>query len=202
MAQVSPARGEVWWYERPDQKPRPVLILTRSEAIQHGHGRFALDSRIAVIDLAEHAVHVMNLEQGRDDRAEGLGCQSRALAVGRERDPDLGGRRLIRQDVDSAIADELAARQIERGDLHPPPACRPPRRPAQPAAPPRRSSNTRLPRLVPGDIRVRSVRDEDAQVLRRQRPQPQALIGGDLHHTEVGGSAASSGDVLNPLTSG
>ncbi len=26
-------RGEVWWYERPDDKRRPVLILTRSEAI-------------------------------------------------------------------------------------------------------------------------------------------------------------------------
>lgn len=28
-------RGEVWWYERPDEKRRPVLILTRSEAIEH-----------------------------------------------------------------------------------------------------------------------------------------------------------------------
>lgn len=26
-------RGEVWWAERPDQKRRPVLILTRTEAI-------------------------------------------------------------------------------------------------------------------------------------------------------------------------
>jgi mRNA interferase MazF len=26
-------RGEVWWYEPPEEKPRPVLILTRDEAI-------------------------------------------------------------------------------------------------------------------------------------------------------------------------
>jgi len=25
-------RGEVWWYEREDDKPRPVLLLTRNEA--------------------------------------------------------------------------------------------------------------------------------------------------------------------------
>jgi mRNA interferase MazF len=26
-------RGEVWWYEPPEEKPRPVLILTRDEVI-------------------------------------------------------------------------------------------------------------------------------------------------------------------------
>jgi mRNA interferase MazF len=26
-------RGEVWWYEAPDEKRRPYLILTRNEAI-------------------------------------------------------------------------------------------------------------------------------------------------------------------------
>jgi len=30
---VTGARGEVWLYERPQRKPRPVLILVRSEAI-------------------------------------------------------------------------------------------------------------------------------------------------------------------------
>lgn len=25
-------RGEVWWYEHPDDKPRPALILSRNEA--------------------------------------------------------------------------------------------------------------------------------------------------------------------------
>lgn len=27
-------RGEIWWHEPPDEKPRPVLILTRDEAIR------------------------------------------------------------------------------------------------------------------------------------------------------------------------
>ncbi len=26
-------RGEVWWYEPPDAKPRPLLVLTRDEVI-------------------------------------------------------------------------------------------------------------------------------------------------------------------------
>jgi mRNA interferase MazF len=26
-------RGEVWWHESPDSKRRPVLILTRDEAV-------------------------------------------------------------------------------------------------------------------------------------------------------------------------
>jgi mRNA interferase MazF len=26
-------RGEVWWHEPPDEKPRPVLILTRDDVI-------------------------------------------------------------------------------------------------------------------------------------------------------------------------
>jgi mRNA interferase MazF len=30
---VNPTRGEVWLYERPDRKPRPVLVVTRAEAI-------------------------------------------------------------------------------------------------------------------------------------------------------------------------
>lgn len=30
---ATPARGEVWWGEAPDAKPRPYLVLTRDEAI-------------------------------------------------------------------------------------------------------------------------------------------------------------------------
>lgn len=33
MAPVSPARGEVWWYDEPGKEPRPFVILTRPEAI-------------------------------------------------------------------------------------------------------------------------------------------------------------------------
>jgi mRNA interferase MazF len=28
-------RGEVWWYEEPDEPPRPWVILTRDAAIDH-----------------------------------------------------------------------------------------------------------------------------------------------------------------------
>jgi mRNA interferase MazF len=35
-------RGEVWWYEPPEQAPRPWLILTRDEAID------VLDKLLAV----------------------------------------------------------------------------------------------------------------------------------------------------------
>lgn len=27
-------RGEVWWHEPPDEKPRPVLVLTRDDVIR------------------------------------------------------------------------------------------------------------------------------------------------------------------------
>jgi mRNA-degrading endonuclease toxin of MazEF toxin-antitoxin module len=27
-------RGEVWWYENPEEPPRPWVILTRDEAIE------------------------------------------------------------------------------------------------------------------------------------------------------------------------
>lgn len=30
-------RGEIWWYEEPDEAPRPWLILTRDEAIDGLH---------------------------------------------------------------------------------------------------------------------------------------------------------------------
>ena len=30
---AEPSRGEVWWGEAPDAKPRPYLVLTRDEAI-------------------------------------------------------------------------------------------------------------------------------------------------------------------------
>ncbi len=29
------ARGEIWWYEPATAKPRPVLVLTRNEALEH-----------------------------------------------------------------------------------------------------------------------------------------------------------------------
>jgi mRNA-degrading endonuclease toxin of MazEF toxin-antitoxin module len=34
-------RGEVWWYEHPEDKPRPALILSRNESIDHRHSVIA-----------------------------------------------------------------------------------------------------------------------------------------------------------------
>lgn len=31
----TPARGEIWWGEAPDQKGRPYLVLTRTDAVPH-----------------------------------------------------------------------------------------------------------------------------------------------------------------------
>ena len=61
---------------------------------------------VAVVGLGEHAMQVMVVDEGRDDRAEGLGRQARALAAGRERDVHLGGPRLVGKDVNGAVADQ------------------------------------------------------------------------------------------------
>jgi len=35
-------RGEVWWHEPPDEKPRPVLVLTRDDAIPRAFDLIAM----------------------------------------------------------------------------------------------------------------------------------------------------------------
>jgi mRNA interferase MazF len=54
-------RGEVWWHEPPDEKPRPVLVLTRDDVI----GR-ALD---VVAMPASRTAHdwLTEIEVGPDD---------------------------------------------------------------------------------------------------------------------------------------
>ncbi len=52
MARLSPARGEVWWYERPEQKPRPVLVITRDEAIEKLHEVLVVPATSTVRGLA------------------------------------------------------------------------------------------------------------------------------------------------------
>jgi mRNA-degrading endonuclease toxin of MazEF toxin-antitoxin module len=49
---VSPTRGEVWLYERPKRKARPVLILLRSEAIEK------LNRILVVPSTTEGARHI------------------------------------------------------------------------------------------------------------------------------------------------
>lgn len=51
---MSPARGEVWLYERPDRKPRPVLILTRPEAIDALSRILAVPATRSIRDIPTH----------------------------------------------------------------------------------------------------------------------------------------------------
>ena len=44
-------RGEVWWYEPPDAKRRPVLILTRDEAIGRVHDVIAVPATGTIRNL-------------------------------------------------------------------------------------------------------------------------------------------------------
>ena len=63
-------RGELWWYERPDEKPRPVLILTRDESI---------DRQLDVI-----ATPLTTTVRGWDTEVQldrMTGCPSRACSV-------------------------------------------------------------------------------------------------------------------------
>ncbi|MDQ6817510.1 MAG: type II toxin-antitoxin system PemK/MazF family toxin [Actinomycetota bacterium] len=54
-------RGEVWWPEPPDSKRRPVLILTRDEAIDRVFDVIAVPATGVVRDLPTE------VELGRDD---------------------------------------------------------------------------------------------------------------------------------------
>jgi mRNA interferase MazF len=54
-------RGEVWWHEPPDSKRRPVLILTRDEAIDRVFDVIAVPATGVVRDLSTE------VEVGRDD---------------------------------------------------------------------------------------------------------------------------------------
>jgi len=49
---VNPARGEVWLLERPNRKPRPVLVLLRDEAIE------GLNRILVVPSTTEGARHI------------------------------------------------------------------------------------------------------------------------------------------------
>jgi len=51
---VSPTRGEVWLYERPDRKPRPVLVLTRPEAIDPLSRILVVPATRSVRDIPTH----------------------------------------------------------------------------------------------------------------------------------------------------
>ncbi|GBE20678.1 toxin MazF5 [bacterium BMS3Bbin01] len=44
-------RGDVWWYEPPDRKRRPVVVLTRGEAIPFLHRIHVAPATTAVRDI-------------------------------------------------------------------------------------------------------------------------------------------------------
>ena len=54
---MSPARGEVWLYERPDRMSRPVLVLTRPEAIDTLSRILVVPATRSVRDIPTH-VHL------------------------------------------------------------------------------------------------------------------------------------------------
>lgn len=65
MASVRPARGEIWWHEPPDQKPRPYLILTRNEAIDRLTKLIAVPSTRTIRDLQSEVA--LDREDGMPD---------------------------------------------------------------------------------------------------------------------------------------
>lgn len=54
-------RGEIWWYEPPDSKPRPVLIMTRDEVIP------VLRSLTCIPATTTRRAIPTEVELGRDD---------------------------------------------------------------------------------------------------------------------------------------
>ena len=107
--------------------------------------------------------------------AHRLRREAAALAGGRERDPDLRRRELVRVHAGGAVAVEPAVDAVDGGDLHPLP------RRAELHALLRREQLTRVvhrparvPRLEAGDVRVAAVGDE----ARRGRPPGAAGAAG------------------------
>lgn len=51
---MNPTRGEVWLYEPPSRKPRPVLVLTRPEAIDSLSRILVVPATRSVRDIPTH----------------------------------------------------------------------------------------------------------------------------------------------------
>jgi mRNA interferase MazF len=54
-------RGEIWWHEPPDEKPRPMLILTRDEAIGVLNRVLAVPATGSARDIPTH-VHLYDTD--------------------------------------------------------------------------------------------------------------------------------------------
>jgi hypothetical protein len=80
-----------------------------------------MDSEVAVVGLGVHAMKFVLIEQLGDHRGKRLGCKSGALTIGRERDADLGGGRLLGYDAYSAVATQVPlSRSIAASCTHTP----------------------------------------------------------------------------------
>ncbi len=71
MVKGPPRRGEVWWVERPDEKRRPYLLLTRDSALGVLDRWIAVPATRSARHIATH-VHL--------DQADGM-PQACALAL-------------------------------------------------------------------------------------------------------------------------
>ncbi len=54
---MTPARGEVWWHDSPYRKRRPVLVITRDEAIGALNRVLAVPTTTTARDIPTH-VHL------------------------------------------------------------------------------------------------------------------------------------------------
>jgi hypothetical protein len=141
-----------------------------------------VDGYVAVVGLGLDAMDTVLLEQLADHGRERLGRQPGPLLRWCERDADLGGRRLIRDDAHGAIAAERPAASVDRGQLHPR------ARRAELDVSLRREKPLgvdhrvrRIPRLVPRDVRLAAIGDERREVVGAEWPQAQSLRD-DLNH--------------------
>lgn len=135
-----------------------------------------MDGHVAVVGVGIDAMQAVVLEQLGDHGRERLGRQPGPLMRWRQRDADLGGRRLIRDDAHGAVAAERPATLVDRGQLHP----RARRAELdislggeEPLGVDQRVR--RIPRLVPRDLRLAAVGDEGREVVGAKRPQAQSL---------------------------
>lgn len=60
------ARGEIWWYEPSTAKPRPVLVLTRNEALDHLHQILGVPATTTIRGIATEVLL---------DRSDGLSTE-------------------------------------------------------------------------------------------------------------------------------
>jgi hypothetical protein len=64
-------RGEIWWYEEPNEEPRPWLIVTRDEAIDGLRKLLAVPTTRTIRGIATEVQITRSCAPRQDDRAPG-----------------------------------------------------------------------------------------------------------------------------------